>query len=91
MKMFVVNLTYKKPLEEVDKFLSEHRIFLDKYYASKNIVVSGRKNPKIGGVILCRFDSLDEVNQMIKEDAYYKNDVANYEVIEFEASRGIQI
>lgn len=30
--MYLVILTYVKPIEEVDRWLSEHRAFLDKNY-----------------------------------------------------------
>lgn len=51
--MFIVNLTYVKPLEEVEKYLEDHITFLNKYYASNNFICSGRKNPRDGGIILC--------------------------------------
>ncbi len=49
--MFIANLTYIKPLSEVEKYLEEHIAFLDKYYASGKFICSGRKNPRTGGVI----------------------------------------
>lgn len=41
--MFIVNLTYVKPLEEVEKYLEDHITFLNKYYASNNLSVQGEK------------------------------------------------
>ncbi|WP_435574923.1 hypothetical protein [Bacteroides acidifaciens] len=32
--MFIAILTYKKPLEEVDRFLRAHREYLAKHYAA---------------------------------------------------------
>lgn len=29
--MFIISLTYKKPIEEVDKLLPGHYIYIDKY------------------------------------------------------------
>ena len=91
MKKFILLVKYKKPLEEVDKYLKDHILFLDKYYASNNFLVSGRRNPRTGGVIICQFNSIDEVNNIIKEDPFFIQNIADYEVVEFEPTRGISI
>ena len=91
MKTFIINLTYKKSGEEADKYLQEHMQFLEKYYKSNNFLLSGRKNPRTGGIILCKFESIDKVNLAIKDDPFYTHDIANFDVIEFEQNRGISI
>ncbi|CUU49712.1 YciI family protein [Clostridium beijerinckii] len=85
--MFIVNLTYVKPLEEVEKYLEDHITFLNKYYASNNFICSGRKNPRDGGIILCTAKNKEEVNEIISEDPFHKNGVANYDVIEFQPTK----
>ncbi len=50
--MIVVTLTYKKPLTEVDAVLKEHIAFLDHYYEQKKFLASGRRENRVGGVIL---------------------------------------
>jgi len=81
--MFIINLMYIQPLEEVEIHLNEHIAFLDKYYGSGNFICSGRKNPRTGGVILCNARNMEEVNDIICEDPFYINKVADYEVLEF--------
>ena len=41
--MFIVNLTYIKPLDEVEKFLEKHIDFLNQYYTEGHFIASGRK------------------------------------------------
>ena len=91
MKTFIIILTYKKSLNEVDKKLQEHIKFLDKYYDSNNFLLSGKQNPRIGGVIICKFNSIEDVNLAIQEDPFYIHKIAEFEVIEFEPSRGISL
>ena len=79
--MFIVNLTYVKPLEEVEKHLAEHIKFLNKYYTINKFICSGRKNPRTGGVILCNAKNMEEVNEIISEDPFNKNSIANYDVV----------
>lgn len=81
--MFIVNLTYKKSMEEVDKILPNHIEFLQKYYNQKKFICSGRKNPRVGGIILCNADNINELNSIISEDPFNINDIAEYNIIEF--------
>ena len=81
--MFIVSLTYKSELSEVDKLISEHVTFLEKYYASGKFIASGRKVPRTGGIILVNASNKAEVDAIIKEDPFYIANVANYEITEF--------
>ncbi|MBV8802010.1 MAG: GTP cyclohydrolase [Gammaproteobacteria bacterium] len=81
--MFVILVTYKKPLETVDKYLSDHLIFLDKGYEKNYFLVSGRKNPRTGGVIISQLTDRDQLESIIKQDPFYIRDIADYEMIEF--------
>ncbi|PWS56517.1 YciI family protein [Pseudoalteromonas sp. meg-B1] len=81
--MFIVSLTYKTELSEVDQYIQAHVSYLEKYYASGKFIASGRKVPRTGGVILINAGSLEEVDSIIKEDPFHIANVANYEVTEF--------
>ncbi|MDB0439122.1 YciI family protein [Clostridioides difficile] len=81
--MFIFNLTYIKPTEEVDKVLSEHVKYLDKYYSLCKFICSGRKSPRTGGVIICNASDKSEVKKIIQEDPFYTLEIAKYDVIEF--------
>ena len=59
--MFIVNLTYKVSLDEVDKYLQDHVEYLKVQYDQKNFIASGRKNPRDGGVILSKLQKTDEL------------------------------
>ena len=85
--MFIVNLTYVKSLEEVEKYLSEHIVFLNKYYSSNHFICSGRKNPRTGGVILCNAKNIEEVKEIISEDPFNQNNIANYDITEFQPTK----
>ncbi|WHI48574.1 YciI family protein [Microbulbifer sp. JMSA004] len=80
--MFIVSLTYIKPLEEVDKFISEHIEFLNKYYDLGYFQLSGRKEPRTGGVILVTIDSRSSLDQILKQDPFYREGLANYDMIQ---------
>jgi uncharacterized protein YciI len=81
--MFIITLTYEKSIESVEKYLKEHVMFLEKYYDLNKFICSGRQEPRNGGIILCNAKDKDEVNSIIKDDPFYINQVAKYEIIEF--------
>jgi len=84
--MVIIELTYKKSLDDVNMLLQKHRDFLDKYYGEKLFLASGPKNPRNGGIILSMSDQ-ETINKIIKEDPFHQYGVADYRVIEFEATK----
>lgn len=81
--MFIVILKYEKPIEAVMSYLDAHIKFLERYYALDKFICSGRQEPRTGGIILCNAEDKAEVNSIINEDPFYKNNIAKYEMIEF--------
>lgn len=81
--MFIFILTYQKPLSEVDKFVEAHRAYLDTNYKAGHFVVSGRQEPRVGGVIICRADTKEQALEIMKADPFYIHEVARYDLIEF--------
>jgi uncharacterized protein YciI len=81
--MYLVYVTYIKSISEVDAHLTDHRTFLDKYYATGNLICSGPRNPRTGGIIICNAKNIDEVWSIIQQDPFFINKIAKYEVIEF--------
>ncbi|WP_295812022.1 YciI family protein [uncultured Apibacter sp.] len=85
--MFIVVLTYHKELREVENYLEDHKQFLDKFYQRGNFITSGRQHPRIGGVILCKACNRQEVENIISQDPFYTNQIAGYQIIEFEPTK----
>lgn len=81
--MFVVLLSYVQPLSEVEAHLQEHRSFLDRHYAAGHFVASGAQVPRTGGVILVRGLSRPQLDAVLAEDPFHREQVAQYQVIEF--------
>ncbi len=82
--MFVILLSYKKPIETVDQYLVEHRNFLDEGYQNNYLLASGPRNPRTGGVLISPLKDKTILDNFIKQDPFYIHEIANYEIIEFE-------
>ena len=85
--MFVIELTYKVPLAEIDAHMTAHVLFLKRYYSSGNFLVSGRKIPRDGGIILAVGKSRREIEVIVEEDPFYKHGLADFRIIEFRSSQ----
>ena len=85
--MFVIELTYKVDLSLIDAHMAAHVRFLKKYYASGNFLVSGRKIPRDGGIIVAVGKSREEIENIIKEDPFYARGLAEFRIIQFRASQ----
>ncbi|HMJ15452.1 MAG TPA: YciI family protein [Polyangiaceae bacterium] len=85
--MFVIELTYKAALSEIDAHMRSHVAFLKKYYAAGYFLVSGRKIPRDGGIILAVGKSKEAVEAIIQEDPFFKHGLADFRIIEFRASQ----
>ena len=85
--MFVLLLTYTKPLAEVDALMREHVAWLDEQYDAGHFVVSGRQIPRTGGVILARGDDRAEMEALAATDPFVSGGVATCEVVQFRASQ----
>jgi uncharacterized protein YciI len=85
--MFVIELTYKAPLAEIDAHMKAHVVFLKKYYAAGNFLVSGRQIPREGGIILALGESRQQIETIMNEDPFCQKGLADFRVIEFRASQ----
>ena len=81
--MFIFSITYLKPISEVEKYLPQHIDYLERHYQSGHFIASGRKVPRIGGVILCRAESKEQALTIMQKDPFYIYQIAQYELIEF--------
>ena|SRR5438093_7843316 len=85
--MFVVELIYKVALAEIDRHMAAHLKFLKKHYASGHFLVSGRKIPRDGGIILAVGASREEIETIVRQDPFVARGLADFRLIEFRASQ----
>jgi uncharacterized protein YciI len=82
--MIALHSVYLKPVEEVDLYLPAHRAFLKTLYEKGITICSGPQVPRTGGFILMNVPGKTEAAEIMKNDPYVVNGVAEYSIIEFE-------
>jgi len=85
--MFIIELVYKADLAKLDGAMRSHMAYLKKHYAAGTFVVSGRKIPRDGGIILAVGKTREEIEAIAKEDPFCKLGLAEFRIIEFRVSQ----
>ena len=81
--MFIVDIHYIAPLEEVDKYIDGHVAYLKKYIDNNTFLITGRKVPRDGGILIANGGSKEEIEKIIMEDPFHKHKVAEMTITEF--------
>ncbi|WP_250633989.1 YciI family protein [Pinirhizobacter soli] len=87
MLIFIVSLTYKVELQEADKVFPEHIAYIEKFHAAGKYIISGRREPRIGGVLIATNCSREEIEEIVRNDPYYLKGVADFEIIDLIPTR----
>ena len=67
--------------------MPDHVQFLQRYYASGHFLVSGRKMPRDGGIILALAKGREEIEAIMRQVPFVAHGLAEVRVIEFRVSQ----
>jgi uncharacterized protein YciI len=84
MKHFIVEATYLVPFEKIKEAIPRHRSFLQKGYDLGMFLCSGPKEPPVGGFLVARAKSVDDLKAMFDEEPFYIEKLASYTFREFQ-------
>lgn len=87
--MFLILITYTQPLAAVQQVLEAHRAYLRDAPEAAQILMTGRKRPATGGVILLRAADRAAADAFVQRDPYFSAGVAAFEVIEFDVAQAV--
>lgn len=82
--MFLLIVTYTKPIESVTPHVQAHVDWVNKYINEKVFLFAGPKKDKNGGAILTKSMDRALLNKIIAEDSYVKANVCDYQLIDFD-------
>lgn len=84
--MFIVTLTYLKPVAEIDALMHDHVEWLKAGYEQGLFVASGRRVPRVGGVILARSGDEQALRNTLARDPFVIHGAARCDIVEFAPS-----
>ena len=84
--MFIITLTYCKPLSEVDRHVDAHMEWIRQGYDRGIFLLSGPRVPRVGGFILAHGIGRAELDELLAQDPFHLAGVATYDVTEVRPS-----
>jgi uncharacterized protein YciI len=85
--LFVIELIYKAPLDQIDAAMAPHMRWLKTHYASGTFLVSGRKIPRDGGIILAVGDTREQIEAIMRGDPFCARGLADVRIVPFRPSQ----
>jgi uncharacterized protein YciI len=85
--VFVIELVYKADLSEIDAAMKAHVAWLDRHYAAGTFLVSGRKVPRDGGIIIASGTDRAAIEAIVRDDPFVARGLADVRLIQFRASQ----
>ncbi|ATZ12454.1 YciI family protein [Erwinia amylovora] len=83
--MYLVLLSYTRPMDEVDRLQEPHIEWINRYFASGEFISAGRKDPRTGGMIMVKEMDRARLDAILAEDPFQA--VARYEVTKVNITR----
>lgn len=81
--MFIIISKYLKSLEEVDSKRSDHLAYMNNYVLAGTFLLGGRQVPTTGAAIVAHNITREELEEILRNDPYVINGLAEYNIIEF--------
>ena len=89
--MFIINQTLnadKIPTGKGDELFTKHIAWFTRHFEAGDFILVGPyTDQKMAGIMICVAESREAVEAILKEDVYYPDGRANYEVRSFTAGK----
>lgn len=85
--MFLISIAYKVPFEQVEPHLEKHILFVRKYVDCGVFLLTGKKIPRTGGIILAKAENRETLMKLLKEDPFVEFELAEFEITEIQLSQ----
>lgn len=87
MKHFVVESTYRVPIEQMREVFPRHRAYLQTWYDQGLFLFSGPKNPPVGGFLIARAESVEVLEAIFAQDPFTTEGFATFTFTEFQPAK----
>lgn len=85
--MFLVLLRFAENRADAGRHLDAHKAWLERGFSEGVFILAGSLKPDLGGAILARDTSLDELSDRVQQDPFVKELVVEAEILEISPSR----
>lgn len=85
--MYILFINFTKSLQDIQPVFPAHLEFIDAHIKTGKFILSGGLTGKPAGVVLANINNGGELQALLAEDPFVREQVAEYEVIEFKPSK----
>ncbi|PTN09386.1 YciI family protein [Mangrovibacterium marinum] len=85
--LFLITIEYKVELAQVEPYFEPHIAFVKRYVEAGNFLLTGKKIPRTGGLILAQVESREKLITLLNEDPFMELDLADFEITEIQLSQ----
>jgi uncharacterized protein YciI len=85
--MYILFINPTRSPEELAPAFPAHSEFLNSYVKVGKFILTGGLTARPAGMVLANVNSEDELKALLEEDPFVRQQLADYEVIEFKPSR----
>ncbi|HEU5032386.1 MAG TPA: YciI family protein [Spirillospora sp.] len=86
--MFLLLLHYDDGvLGELDALIPEHYAYVDRHMKAGTFLLTARRDPRVGGVILADGTGRERIEEITAEDPFLRTGRVRYEIIAIEPTR----
>ena len=87
MQLYIISLKYNVSLARVEEVFSAHIAYTERLHAEGKVIISGRREPRTGGVLVAANCTSEEIKEIVANDPYHINNIADFEIIDFIPTR----
>ena len=84
--MFIVLTRYREKFDPDDPHVKAHRDFLRAHAAAGRVVVSGPRNPRVGGATIYNVPTEQELRALLAQDPMHVAGMVDDEIVDFVAT-----
>lgn len=88
--MFIILLKFSKNKDKAPEFMEKHKEWLSRGFSQEKFVLAGSIAPGMGGAIIAKGQSAEEISRFVNEDPFVIEDIVRAEVLEVNPSRYIE-
>ena len=81
----VLTSTYLQPLDVIGQTRPAHLEFIEGEVAAGRLLIGGRQESGVGGILVTGDISAEEVQSIVQRDPYTQAGVARYDVVSYNA------
>jgi uncharacterized protein YciI len=85
--MFVVLLKFSANKVNASQFMDGHNSWLKNGFAKGTFLLAGTIRPKLGGAILAHNATLEQIQEIVKEDPFVSEGIVTAEIVEITPSK----